>query len=279
MNAILSETSSINIKPKTHDDVLRRIEAYTNPKLGAKGVGKTKQISPVDKAVARSLVARDLQLERVRKELKKTAETAKTAIIDPLTKLYNRKYLDGDENAHPPIIGELERLYERAKRDRLPLGVVIVDIDNFGDVNGTYGHLVGDEVLRNVALLIQTHIRKGDIVVRYGGDEILLLLPDTKLEGVSNLAEKLRNTVQVYHQVYHYHSDDQYTRPDHVDISLGAMSFDPNNSTLIKDKKTLIQVVDKALYFSKQNGRNRTTIVEETEIVEGDKKTRIWHFI
>lgn len=248
---------NVSTESPIRQDILRRIASYTNPLT----------ISPVDTATARRLVARDLTLERVRRDLKNTTEIT---MIDPLSKLFNRRYLDGDANQ----IGELERLYERAKRERRPLGAIMLDIDHFKIVNDQHGHIAGDEILRKIADLIRMNIRKTDVAVRYGGEEILLLLPDVTPNGVRQIAEILRQAVEKYN----FNINGLKNGLNNVTISLGATSFDPNNSTLFENKNTLIEVVDKAMYLSKQKGRNKTTVAQEKKLNDNGEK-QIWRFI
>lgn len=130
-----------------------------------------------------------------------------------------------------------------------PVSLIMADIDHFKYVNDTYGHQTGDEVLKTVSLLIRNNLRQNDIGARYGGEEFMILLHDTDEDAASIIAERLRKKTAALD-----HSSGGCSRP--VYISLGVAQYDPEIDNSAED---LVRRVDKALYFSKQNGRNRTT--------------------
>lgn len=163
------------------------------------------------------------------------------AILDPLTKIYNRRF--GMER--------LKEEYGRCLRTNDPLGVLMLDIDYFKKVNDTYGHIIGDQVLIAIANIIKSNIRKGDILVRYGGEEFLALLPGASRAGLVHLAEKIRRYVEE-HSIKHNDQDIKVT------ISIGGTSF-PEYSP--EELEGLIQKADESLYVSKDTGRNKSTIV------------------
>jgi diguanylate cyclase (GGDEF)-like protein len=126
------------------------------------------------------LALTDLSEEkRLRDELERLATT------DPLTDLYNRRYL----------AESLEKECRRASRYGRPLSCLMIDIDEFKLCNDLYGHLTGDEVLRQVAALIRGSVRDTDVATRYGGEEFCILLPETPYEDATRLAERLRSTI------------------------------------------------------------------------------------
>jgi diguanylate cyclase (GGDEF)-like protein len=125
----------------------------------------------------------------------------------------------------------------------------MADIDHFKEVNDTYGHQTGDEVLKTVSLLIRNNLRQNDIGARYGGEEFMILLHDTDEEGAYEIAERLRTNIATLD-----HSSRACLHPVH--ISMGVAQFDPR---IDKTAKDLVKRVDQALYFSKQNGRNRSS--------------------
>ncbi len=164
------------------------------------------------------------------------------AVRDGLTGLYNRRYFQ-------------ERLTEeisRIKRYGGELSLILLDVDHFKRVNDTYGHLVGDEVLKGLAHILVCETRQSDIVARYGGEEFIILLPSTSLDGALVLAERLRKRVA---ETTFYDEDD---RPFKVTISLGVSYL---SSSCPKGERELLQTADKALYLSKNQGRNRVTAV------------------
>jgi diguanylate cyclase (GGDEF)-like protein len=173
-------------------------------------------------------------------QLKKVmAELEETSNLDGLTKLYNRRYLES----------ALTREFSLAQRHGHPLSVILADIDHFKRINDTYGHLVGDDVLREVSRLLKHAVRDSDVMGRYGGEEFLILLPETKLEGARELGERLRRLIE--------HTPMQFGKDAPVvTISLGISTLTPRTAT----HQELVSEADKALYFSKAAGRNRASL-------------------
>ena len=164
------------------------------------------------------------------------SEVQRLAITDPLTGLYNRRGFS--EIAH--------REMERARRYKRPLSVILLDIDHFKRVNDTYKHAVGDQVLRTLAERCRRRTREVDILGRYGGEEIVLLLPETDRAGSLRAAEHLRSDVAE-------EPFDTEVGPLHITISLGVA--DSIDGELGLDE--LIDRADDAMYAAKQSGRNR----------------------
>lgn len=105
---------------------------------------------------------------------------------DPLTGLRNRRCF------YQNLTGEMERL----KRTKLPLSLAIIDVDNFKNINDTYGHIEGDQVLVELASILKAHTRAIDTVARWGGEEFTIILPGTGIEGAKSFAERIRNVVE-----------------------------------------------------------------------------------
>ncbi|HIE59298.1 MAG TPA: GGDEF domain-containing protein [Hydrogenothermaceae bacterium] len=139
----------------------------------------------------------------------------------------------------------LKKEVERAKRYKRPLSLIIFDIDHFKRINDTYGHKVGDEVLKELAKIIKSVIRKADFVARWGGEEFVILAPETDLDGALNLAEKLRQTVEKH----------QFPTVKNVTISLGVAQYIDGETP-----EEFIIRADMALYKAKENGRNRVEV-------------------
>ncbi len=159
------------------------------------------------------------------------------AITDGLTDLYNHRY----------FLDKLESEFQRAKRYHLPLSCLLFDVDNFKQFNDTYGHLMGDNVLRELAHRALNIVRQSDIVARYGGEEFVIILPQTGMEGALVEAERLRKIV-----AEHPFKFDGETYE--VTISVGVSSFDKETT---HNSETLIRLADEALYKAKAAGKNR----------------------
>jgi two-component system cell cycle response regulator len=196
-------------------------------------------IRPVDpnELVARSLtqIRRKRYNDRLRASVKQTIELA---VTDPLTGLYNRRYLDNHLNV----------LFNRSMARGRPLSVVITDIDRFKQVNDTYGHDGGDEVLREFANRVRSTIRGADLACRYGGEEFVVVMPDTSPEIAATVAERLRAAIESAPFMLK-HSGEALN----VTASFGIASRIA--SVLTPDQ--LMKQADLALYEAKNTGRNR----------------------
>ncbi|UCE04598.1 MAG: sensor domain-containing diguanylate cyclase [bacterium] len=164
--------------------------------------------------------------------------TKELSITDDLTGLYNRRYFNQ----------RFEREVQRAKRYRRPLSILMVDIDYFKNYNDINGHLLGDEVLKKVAILLESNLRKADIVARYGGEEFVILLPEINKSHADQVAEKLRRTIELKH-----FPKEQYQPNKNLTISIGLATL-PDHSI---NSRELIEFADRALYRAKAEGRNR----------------------
>ena len=163
------------------------------------------------------------------------------AITDVLTGLYNRRRF------HDVLLKE----FERSKRYNTPFSVILLDIDLFKSVNDTYGHMMGDMVLKEMPEIIKKSIREIDTAARYGGEEFTVLLPNTRKEDALHVAERIRIATEK-----HVFPDLQDRR---ITVSIGISGI-PDQEIDSGDK--LIQCADVALYKAKQNGRNRIEVVE-----------------
>ncbi len=159
------------------------------------------------------------------------------AMIDDVTGLLNRRHLDL----------ATDREIERARRYRHGISGMMIDIDDFKDINDRFGHLVGDRVLKRVASVVQQGLRKIDIIGRYGGDEFMVVLPETTLENAKIVA----NRVQEYVRAIRIEVP---TPSITVTVSIGLFSF-PNCEFL--DRKAFVELVDLAMLKAKQAGKNR----------------------
>ena len=160
------------------------------------------------------------QLEKVKK----------LATTDNLTQIHNRQKFNT----------VLEQEIKRAQRHNRKLSLILFDIDHFKLVNDTYGHLVGDDVLKAIVNVVSSLIRKSDVFARWGGEEFTVLLPETDINGAKLLAEKLRSKID----------ETVFDVVGHKTCSFGVSEY------IKHSKEELINEADEALYFVKENGRN-----------------------
>jgi diguanylate cyclase (GGDEF)-like protein len=171
-------------------------------------------------------------------EAKYHEEIYRMTIVDGLTQIHNKRYLQE----------ALEREVMRARRHGRELAVLMFDIDHFKRINDQYGHLAGDHVLRELARVVQTRVRRDEVFARYGGEEFALILPETSLEGAGQLAEILRDKIEKHTFVF------QGERIP-VTISMGGaiLREDDTGTDLVKS-------ADAKLYEAKRSGRNRVCV-------------------
>jgi Ca-activated chloride channel family protein len=163
-------------------------------------------------------------------------EIYRMTIIDGLTQVHNRRYL----------IEALEREIIRARRHERALSFLIFDVDFFKNVNDQHGHLAGDFVLKELARVVQSRIRRDEVFARYGGEEFAVVLPETPLEGALALAETLRQKVEAHDFTF---------QADHIRVtmSIGAALLADTD----RNASDLIARADQLLYEAKEGGRNR----------------------
>ncbi len=175
------------------------------------------------------------------------AEVNQLAVTDPLTRLFNRRYFFN--------LARVE--LERARRYGHHLSIIMLDIDLFKRVNDTYGHLGGDEVLVHVSETIRNTLRQVDLAARYGGEEMVILLPETDLDSAHKTAERL---CQAIHDLKVQFNGQEIS----VTVSVGVSSFENQNFI---DVSKMLDQADQAMYHAKESGRNR--VVTWAEINAG----------
>lgn len=166
-----------------------------------------------------------------------------------LTKLYNRRYL----------IEHGELVFQKCLEEQNHCSCIAIDIDFFKKVNDTYGHLIGDEVLKHVANIITNSVRRIDIITRYGGEEFVILSPNTTLESAVKIAERVRKHVE-HHS---YYADDVEIN---VTVSIGIAGY--GHSKNISTFYELLDKADQALYIAKESGRNQLRVCDYTGKVD-----------
>ncbi len=165
------------------------------------------------------------------------------SVRDPLTNLFNRRYMEAS----------IERELARCIRNSCPLSVMMLDLDHFKKFNDTYGHEVGDEILRRLSHILQTSVRSEDIACRYGGEEFLIIMPDATLQEALERAENIRVNVadtEIRHRNEIYKD---------LTISIGVASY-PDHGM---DATSLVRKADTALYQAKAEGRNKVKQFDE----------------
>src|SRR3989338_10837727 len=162
-------------------------------------------------------------------------------ITDPLTKVYNRRYLDR----------RLDEEVARSRRYAIDLSILMLDIDHFKQVNDTYGHQAGDVTLGTLCSLVKGDLRDLDVVARYGGEEFLVICTNTPINGAALVAERLRRLVES--QQVEITDGSGARQTIQITISIGVAGF----SASVDSKEKLVQAADQALYHAKEEGRNR----------------------
>jgi diguanylate cyclase (GGDEF)-like protein len=205
---VISATDREDDRPFTRDDVssLRALAA------------------PVGLALSRELAVSEAE------------QYAHAAAIDPLSGLFNRRYLHV----------RLEEELERARRHQIPLALLMIDLDDFKMVNDQFGHLAGDAVIKDVAVILRRTVRMFDVCTRYGGEEFAILMPNSGAQSAATVAERIRRRIESY----------RFTEPALASLSVTA-SIGLAVSTAQLLPRDLIERADQALYQAKTLGKNR----------------------
>ncbi len=173
------------------------------------------------------------------------------ATVDTLSKLYVRRYMEKS----------LEEELKRSLRYKNELSLMMLDIDNFKMCNDTYGHLIGDKVIRKVASKVKECIRETDFAARFGGEEIVIFMPQTSLEGAYKLAERIRKSISEM-EIFAYNM-----KPLRITVSIGVSCVPEHGVT----SEEIIMRADEALYKSKREGKNMVTIASvQTDFQKSD---------
>jgi diguanylate cyclase (GGDEF)-like protein len=193
-------------------------------------------------AMMQKLHSNQIEIERDRIRLAEKNDELQSAnevlnqlsITDGLTKLHNHRYFQG----------HLTREIKRVSRTSSPLTLILIDIDDFKQLNDTFGHAAGDEVLISLASIMNENARESDLIARYGGEEFVILMPNTDLPGAVHLAEKIRMAVESTRLII-----GDRMKPTDVTISLGVALFKGN-------RREFFAEADRALYRAKGAGKN-----------------------
>ncbi len=187
----------------------------------------------------------NIKIEMLNSELKKkNTELYRTAITDKLTGIHNRAY----------VMDSLIKEFSRAKRQKSPLSCVMLDIDDFKKCNDEHGHLIGDEVLKKIAGVIFDGVRKEDTAGRFGGEEFLMILPNTDEIQAGKIAEKIRKKISALE----FNSKKSVFRKT-ISLGIAEISKTPG----VKNEDELLFFADKAMYEAKRRGKNCAVLYSE----------------
>jgi two-component system cell cycle response regulator len=232
----LDRTRNISILVLAEQDdstrVLRALDLGVNDYL----------VRPVDRNELLARVRTQVRRKRYADRLRETVHASiELAIVDPLTGLHNRRYLDS----------HFSTLVEEALNRGRPMSAMVLDVDRFKTINDTFGHDAGDDVLREFAQRVRRSVRGVDLVARFGGEEIVVLMPDTSLETARLAAERIRERVEA--EPFRIHKGRNSVA---VTVSIGVSSVEGLGET----PQTLLKRADLALYAAKSGGRNRVIV-------------------
>jgi two-component system cell cycle response regulator len=232
---IRSDEATRNLPILAVVDLDERVRAVKALEIGVNDI-LARPVDPGEMAArVRTQIRRKRYTEYLRANLDHSLELA---VTDQLTGLHNRRYM----------VGQLEALMRRAGAGGEPVSVLVIDIDHFKRVNDSFGHDVGDEVLREFAVRLASNVRAIDLPVRHGGEEFVVVMPDTDLEAARRVAERIR--LHVAGSPFRVMDGQEALT---VTISIGvATSSGPEDQS-----STLLKRADEAVYIAKSQGRNR----------------------
>jgi len=193
-------------------------------------------------------INRQVLLKKTNERLRKTIMTGLDAAVkDSLTGLHNRRF----------AITHLKHQFEEALKSGNELSIIMIDLDHFKSINDTFGHAAGDEILKKVAGLLKTGIRASDLVARVGGEEFVIILPDTAQSTAIKMARRLCFAIR---------NEPPHAIPRKITASFGVSSLQNKANPLLRlsECESLLNQADIALYAAKENGRNRVSEYCET---------------
>ena len=212
------------------------------------GTSALARLTEAQERVVKTL-AEHLALAVANLNLRETLRTQ--SIRDPLTGLFNRRYMEDS----------MEREFRRATRKQTSVAVLMLDVDHFKRFNDSHGHEAGDAVLREMAVLLRGQLRAEDIACRFGGEEFLIVLPDTTLQAAADCAERLRRGTAAVRVMHNGRSLEPIT------LSVGVASYPQHGNT----SESVLRAADEALYRAKQSGRDRVVSATTAAAAAGSK--------
>jgi diguanylate cyclase (GGDEF)-like protein len=186
------------------------------------------------------------------KKIKLYETVRELAIVDELTQVFVRHH----------FLDRLEEELRRSLRFKLPLAVLMLDIDHFKRYNDDFGHLVGDATLKEVAELLKCNLRKVDLVGRYGGEEFVVAMPETRVDNAAEVAERIRSSI-ARHDFQVYNVQTKVTVSQGIFLFDGAMAAQEESIDLKAIASELIRKADEAMYRAKEEGRNRVCLYKD----------------
>ena len=214
-------------------DFSNRVEITTNDEIGDLGIAFNEMLSNLDK----TLTSKDVLEQEIKEKEILEQKLIEISRIDELTKIFNRRAFNDFFNGY----------YERAVRYKEDLGVIIFDIDDFKSINDEFGHLVGDSVLIKLSKEIKKLVRISDIFARWGGEEFIILVPNTDDILVYELSERIRKSFEKVNF--------GINRSITISLGIGVMVGKETKDTILKK-------ADDALYQAKSEGKNKSVIIK-----------------
>ena len=205
-------------------------------------LGETRRMQDANHQLEAKLEASRDDITALQRDLD---EVRRESMLDPLTKIFNRKSFDEG----------LLKAFTEARNGEAPLCLMLLDIDHFKRFNDTWGHQTGDQVLRLVAMTLKSNIKGRDLAARYGGEEFAAILPETDLEGAIIVADNIRKAIQAK-ELLKRSTNEKLGR---ITASFGVAIFHPGDTP-----SSLIERADRCLYAAKHAGRNR--VLSETDL-------------
>ena len=191
-----------------------------------------------------AMLGRMVLLRDTTEEVKMYEEIQELATVDSLTGIYNRRY----------FFEQAGKELERKNRERYPVSLLMMDVDHFKNINDSYGHMVGDMMLKQIAQISARNIRQYDIIGRYGGEEFVILMPSTELDSATSIAQRVCKKIK---ESYIDYNGEKVK----VTVSIGLTCTDHDNQKASLD--LLLMQADKAMYAAKADGRNQVVAWNE----------------
>lgn len=237
---------SASLQVASGDLVSEALDATSLRTLANALLSETRRMQDANHQLELNLAASREDIETLQRDID---DVRREALLDPLTKVFNRKAFDEG----------LQRAIGRAEEQGDDLCLILIDIDHFKRFNDTWGHQTGDQVLRLVAMTLKSNIKGKDIAARYGGEEFVAVLPDTDLEGAVILADNIRKAIQAK-ELLKRSTNEKLGR---VTASFGVARYRPGDTP-----SSMIERSDRCLYAAKHGGRNK--VVSEIDLKDED---------